>query len=147
MDAIGKMVGLLVLVMFAVDCIVSAARSTLAWERLRRLQKDARVLFRDKVRAQTRQTVILNALTVVLCLAAVNFTALRVGGTINAGSVPPQLDVLLTSIVLIAGMDRTRDLLARFKGVVESAPARKEVPAARIVIDNENHARALREAV
>ncbi|PYQ26594.1 MAG: hypothetical protein DMF56_23570 [Acidobacteria bacterium] len=146
MDAIGKMVGLLVLVMFAVDCIVSAARSTLAWERLRRLQKNAHVLFRDKVRAQTRQTLILNALTVVLCLAAVNFTALRVGRTINADSVPPQLDVLLTSIVLIAGMDRTRDLLARFKGVVESAPARKEVPAARIVIDNENHAR-LREAV
>ena len=147
MDAIGKMVGLLVLVMFAVDCVVSAARSSLLWLYVRSLRKKARVLFRDKVRAQSRQTIILNALSAVLCLTAVSLTSLRVGDTINHGSMPEELDVLLTWIVLVAGMDRTRELLARFKGVVESVPARKEVPAAHIVIDNENRAHALREAV
>jgi hypothetical protein len=147
MDAIGKMVGLLALVMFAVDCIVSAVRSSFAWERLRNLQKKARVRFREKVRAQSRQTVILHALTGTLCLAAVNFTALRVGKTINAGSVPPSMDVLLTWIVLVAGMDRTRDLLQRFKGVVESVPQRKEVPAIKLSIDNENRARTVPTAV
>ena len=147
MDAIGKMVGLLVLVMFAVDCTVSAARSTLAWERVRKLQKNAHVRFRDKVRTQSRQTMILSALTGVLCLTAVSLTTLRVGETINHDSMSEELDVLLTWIVLVAGMDRTRELLTKFKGAVESVPERKNVPAARIVIDNENHARALREAV
>jgi hypothetical protein len=147
MDAIGKMVGLLVLVMFAVDCVISAARSSLLWLYVRSLRKKARVLFRDKVRAQWRQTIILNALSAVLCLTAVSLTSLRVGDTISHGSMPEELDMLLTWIVLVAGMDRTRELLARFKGAVESVPARKEVPATRIVIDNENRAHALREAV
>jgi len=148
MDAIGKMVGLLVLVMFAVDCVVSAARSSLAWLYVRSLRKKARVLFRDKVRAQWRQTVILNALSAVLCLTAVSLIdTLRVGDTINHNSVPPELDVLLTWIVLVAGMDRTRELLARFKGAVESAPQRKEVPALRLSIDNENRARTVPTAV
>jgi hypothetical protein len=148
MDAIGKMVGLLVLVMFAVDCVVSATRSSLAWLYVRSLRKTARVKFRDKVRAQWRQTVILNVLSGVLCLTAVSLiSTLRVGDMIKEGSVPVELDVLLTWIVLVAGMDRTRELLAKFKGAVESVPERKNVPAARIVIDNENRARTVPTAV
>lgn len=147
MDAIGKMIGLLALVMFAVDCIVSAVRSSFTWERVRNLQKKARVCFRERVRAQSRQAVILQVLTAVLCLAAVNYTALRVGKTISAGSVPASMDVLLTWIVLVAGIDRAREVLHHFKGMVESAPQRKEMPAISMIIDNENKAHALPKAV
>jgi hypothetical protein len=147
MDAIGKMVGLLALIMFAVDCIVSAVRSSLLWFYVRSLRKKARVLFRDKVRAQSRQTVILHALSAVLCLTAVSLTTLRVGDTISHGSMSEELDVLLTWIVLVAGMDRMRDLLQRFQGVVESVPQRKEVPAISMIIDNENKVHMLPKAV
>ena len=138
MDVIGKMIGLAVLIMFAVDCVVSAARSSLAWERIRRVGKKPRFRAGSMLQLRTRQNALLAALAAALCLAAVDLTTLRIAETIRKGIVPEQLDIVLTWIVLVAGIDRTKELLQRFKGVADSAGERKETPAVRVTVDNKD---------
>ena len=147
MDAIGKMIGFVILLTFAVDCVVSGARSLLAGERIRRLrQKGHRLRRDDKLRVQARQNALLAALTGVLCLAAVSYTDLRVAKTLNIGTVTPAFDVLLTWVILLAGADRLRQLVHRIQGAT-SAPQRRETPAVRLAFENDGNVRALPKAV
>ena|SRR6185436_7360667 len=146
MDAIGRLAGFVVLLTFTIDCAVSAARSLLTAERIRGLRgKRARARWGEKLRAESRQKTILSVLAATLCLAAVNFTGIRVAATLNAGSVTPQADAILTWIILYAGAERFRELIERIKG--DDAPVRKEVPAVRLAFDNEGQVRALPKAV
>jgi hypothetical protein len=147
MDAIGKLVGFVVLLTFTIDCIISAARSSLAGERIRRLRaKRSRPRCGDKLRAESRQKTILALLSATLCLAAVSFTDVRIAKALNTGTVAPQIDSILTWILLFAGADRFRELIARLKGDA-SGSARKEVPAVRLAFENDGQVRALKQAV
>ena len=147
MDAIGKMIGFVILMTFAVDCVVSGARAQLVAERIRNL-RDKRHRFRagDKLRAKARQNALLGALTCVLCLAVVNYTDLRVAKALNTGTITPFVDVVLTWVILVAGADRFRQLVERLQGAA-SAPERRETPAVRLAIDNDAQVHALPKAV
>jgi len=147
MDTIGKMVGLVILMTFAVDCVVAGARSLLVSERIQRLRANRGPRpIGDKLRAQVRRNALLSALTGALCLAAVNFTDLRIAAALNGSAVAPEMDVVLTWIILVAGADRFRELMARMKGD-GLGPTRKETPAIRLAFDNEGQVRALPKAV
>jgi hypothetical protein len=147
MDAIGKVIGFVILMTFAVDCVVSAARSLLVAERIQNLRRThRRPRSGDKLRARVRQNVLLGILSGALCLVVVNVTDLRIGRALNTGTITPLADAAVTWIILIAGADRFRQLLQRMEGAV-SAPEKRETPAVRLAIENDGNVRAMPKAV
>jgi hypothetical protein len=145
MDAIGKVIGFVILMTFAVDCVVSAARALLVTERIQNLRR-LRPRAGDKLRAQVRQNLLLGIFSGALCLAVVNVTDLRIGRALNTGTIIPLADAAVTWIILVAGADRFRQLLQRMAGAV-SAPEKRETPAVRLAIENDGNVRTMPKAV
>jgi hypothetical protein len=130
MDATAKLIALFALAAFATERILATANYLIDAEGMRLIEHP----FAARKRAKGRRKLLLMAVAGAVALVVIDRGDLRIIRLLQGDAAPRFLDYWLTWLVLFAGANRVRDLLA---GVKSPAAPAAQTPVVRLELDGQ----------